>query len=328
MWTISQRRVLLVPFLLILCLLAVWGTGCMTQEAPPDPVDVALAESVEEGAVAYNAPETMRLNETVEIQVLLSKTISGDELEQLLSAEGTYYSDDEVEIADRMKATLQSEDEEAFNIRPLHSNDSQLVGSGRTEWRWSVTARKPRAQKLTLVLERLVWFEEQGEWRFVDSYARDIVVTVTPIEWVVHGGWIWVVLGGVLAGSAIGFWSLRRSRRRPLPGARTFLSPALYQQLRHVLLQCGPFDDEDDLRALFADPRISVWGDDLPGADSAARRVEATIAFLQKRQNRAAENALVLFLQVVQDRVSPDDYCHGQLGAVIQSLTTRNVEAE
>jgi hypothetical protein len=328
MWTIPERKVLLVPFLLALCLLAVWGTGCAGQAVQPDPVDVVLAASVEEGAVAYNAPETMRLNETVEIQVLLSKTIPGDELEQLLSAGGIYFSDDEVEIADRMKATLQSEDEDAFDIRPLHSNDSQLVGSGRTQWQWSVTARKPRAQKLTLVLERLVRFEEQGEWRFVDSYTRDIVISVTPIEWFVLGGWIWVVLGVVLTGSAIGIWSLRRYRRQPLPGARTFLSPELYQQLRHVLLQCGPFDDEDDLRALFADPRISVWADDLPGADSAVRRVEATIAFLQKRQNRAAENALVLFLQVLQDRVSPDDYCHVQLGAVIQGLTTSNVEVE
>ncbi|MBN1877706.1 MAG: hypothetical protein JXA33_26015 [Anaerolineae bacterium] len=94
----------------------------------------------------------------------------------------------------------------------------------------------------------------------------------------------------------------------------------LYHELSNVLLSCGPFSSNDELRATFTDSRITQWRHDLPEANSVRGRVDATIDFLGERSSSTDINALVLFLCVLADRVSPGNACHYNLRELAQRL--------
>jgi hypothetical protein len=100
---------------------------------------------------------------------------------------------------------------------------------------------------------------------------------------------------------------------RTPPGELVSIAPGLYRQLESILLRCGPFDRERALRAVFIDARLSPWRDGLPRANNTVRQVRATIDYLYRRRNEAQENALVLFLRVLADQISPGDACRQSL---------------
>lgn len=91
------------------------------------------------------------------------------------------------------------------------------------------------------------------------------------------------------------------------------ISPILYQQLRSTLTECAPFSSDAELKTVFVDRRIHPWRDWLPQANSVGGRVEATIDFLHTKYNSVQENALVLLLHVLGERVETGDACHQKL---------------
>jgi hypothetical protein len=101
------------------------------------------------------------------------------------------------------------------------------------------------------------------------------------------------------------------------------------RELRNALLDCGPFNSQRDIRAVFADERLSPWRNRLPEADSLTGRVEATIAFLHnQRHARTGENALVTLLHVLSERLDPDDACYDRLADLAEALTAAPGPAE
>ena len=101
------------------------------------------------------------------------------------------------------------------------------------------------------------------------------------------------------------------------------IPPQLHQQIRTVLLECGPFDDNSQIRDLFTDGRISPWRFSLPSRDNVIARVEAYIAFLAgKRRADDGQNALVLLLRVLSERLDEGSDCPHRLTAVADELAT------
>lgn len=98
------------------------------------------------------------------------------------------------------------------------------------------------------------------------------------------------------------------------------ISPQLYNQLRNTLLDCGPFSNEQEIRAIFADARISPWRYSLPHADNPMSRVEGTIGFLYTKFTTNQQNALVLMLKVLQDRTPLGDACYQKLNSLVYTL--------
>lgn len=95
----------------------------------------------------------------------------------------------------------------------------------------------------------------------------------------------------------------------------------LFNRIRQALLDCGPFDTDRQLRAVFADSRLSPWRHNLPQADSLTGRVDALIDFLHtKQRGDTRANALVLFLQVLSERLDPGDACHHRLKELAAEL--------
>lgn len=94
----------------------------------------------------------------------------------------------------------------------------------------------------------------------------------------------------------------------------------IINELHELLPSCGPFESNESLRHCFIDDRIAHWRNDVRETGSVKERVEALIDFLFQRRNSGQENGLVLFLDYLRDRVSPEDGCHAQLIEVANLL--------
>jgi hypothetical protein len=100
----------------------------------------------------------------------------------------------------------------------------------------------------------------------------------------------------------------------------------IYSRLCDVLVRCDCFASEAQLRARFADSRISAWRDTLKQTDSPAARVHAVIAHLSERYDAQGHNALVLFLRVLADQTPVNDAQHRalvQLAADLERVLIR-----
>jgi hypothetical protein len=95
----------------------------------------------------------------------------------------------------------------------------------------------------------------------------------------------------------------------------------MYNPLKQALLDCGPFESDDALRAIFVDERLKPWRHSLPQASSSTSRAEAIIAFLvDKRRADTKESALFLLLRVLSERHDPADECHLRLARLAEEL--------
>lgn len=94
----------------------------------------------------------------------------------------------------------------------------------------------------------------------------------------------------------------------------------LYNRCYDTLLCCDVFGDNARLRALFVDKRINPWRNQVPETTDHAGRVALVIDFLHDRYDEAHKNALVLFLYVVQDRISVQDLLYQELTQLVQDF--------
>ena len=101
------------------------------------------------------------------------------------------------------------------------------------------------------------------------------------------------------------------------------LTPTLLNQIRDTLRDCGPFENDRQLRALFVDPRINPWRDRLPThSASFYDLINDVINLLHtKRSADYNENGLILFLQVIVEQVDKGDACHNQILDLITELS-------
>src|SRR5258708_39585904 len=118
-------------------------------------IDNSLSQSMQ-SSIAYNAPASMKLDDSVTIQLLINPSVSPPDLGQQVTENGQVVTTT-IEITPLMKADLVSSDKDAFDIQQLHDNAIQPIGSkSTTTWEWVVTARQTGAQKLTLVTSPLI----------------------------------------------------------------------------------------------------------------------------------------------------------------------------
>ncbi len=104
-----------------------------------------------------------------------------------------------------------------------------------------------------------------------------------------------------------------KGRIHNLGGESSGILTNLYSQLRTVLLDCGSFATDRELKVIFVDKRLSPWRNRLPQADNPSGRVESVIDFLHNQYNDVEENVLVLLLRVLSERLDPGDACHQRL---------------
>ena len=153
-------------------------------------VDEALRQSLQ-ASIAYNAPQTMQLDETITMELLLNPSVEPPGLGAQIAEPGEVVTAS-IEVTARMKAELISRDAEAFFIQPLHNSPEQFIsGTETTRWNWDVTAHKGGTQRLTLIVYRLVVVDGVESWWQIETYRSNIDVTVTLGQRLAMLDWKW-----------------------------------------------------------------------------------------------------------------------------------------
>lgn len=187
-------------------------------------IDTMLKQSIP-ASIAYNDPSEMEVGKPITIELRLNPSISEPELAREVEESGEVVTGI-VEITPQMKAEILPADEEAFTIRPIHDDPVQLVSTVETtRWAWYVTAEKEGPQQLTIVLYRLIRYEESDSWREVESYKSDIDVQVTLLGRLQSLGWGWTAAALlILVGIGASWYRQRPGIKRvesspPLPAS-------------------------------------------------------------------------------------------------------------
>ena len=95
----------------------------------------------------------------------------------------------------------------------------------------------------------------------------------------------------------------------------------ILNRLRSLLHNCTQINNTHHLRSLFIDQRLSPFQSHLPDANDFNEMIEKLIAFLYGRNHwESGKNGLVCFLEVLIDRLHPQDACRFQLQQLIDDL--------
>ena len=165
-------------------------------------------------SIAYNKPESMNLDQTVTIELLLNPSVPPEALSTQVTETGQVASTS-IKITPRMKALLVANDPTAFVIQSIHDNPEQLVSStDTTRWAWLVTAKEAGTERLTLIIYRLVKYEGQDYWREVKTYRTNIDVKVTFGQQLRSLDWKWIVGVAVTALLIPAFWRWYDQRKK------------------------------------------------------------------------------------------------------------------
>ena len=170
-------------------------------------IDEVLKAAIQ-GHVSYEIPAEAKLDESLEIQLLVTPFATAEVLNQQIAAMKPAQEVD-IAITPLMKAEMISADPQAFAIQALHASAEQvMLADAPTEWRWSLTANKPGSQTLMITLYRQVEYNGQYYWRMVETYENHIQVSMTAKQRFEKFDWKWLV--GILLTALLipAFWRL------------------------------------------------------------------------------------------------------------------------
>lgn len=213
------------------------ASGCPRFEevaAIDEIVDRQLKNSMRSN-IAFISPESMKQGDSTIIELYLNPSSSQDALATEITRGGSYVTSTaepgqlvglageevavetvNIEITNRMKATLVSLDPEAFVVQELHDSAEQAISAvDSTIWRWSITAKTEGTNILVLTLFRLIITSNGSEyWREVESYKTSIAVDVSPEDRIKSLDWKWII--GIIVSALLipAFWRWFDSRKK------------------------------------------------------------------------------------------------------------------
>jgi hypothetical protein len=232
--------------------------GSLSVEEQLARIDEILKQSAR-ASIAYNAPSEMQLDETVTIELLLNPSLSEEELKEQVTEPGTVQTSANVEITPQMKAELIAADPQALAITPLHDDPIQVIsGTETTKWSWFVNAKKEGIQKLSLVIYRLVKYEDKEDWRVVETYKADIQIRVTLLNRIRAMNWAWIV-GPIVALLAIAAFRRWYDPRKPKIDSKG--SGAVREISGHIFISYRRSDSADIVGRIY-DRLVQEFGRD------------------------------------------------------------------
>ena len=200
--------------LAIVVLLCLVNYGCAG--APPTSAGNS-SDQLKDGATAvFTTPQSMRLEETTDIELLVNPSKNADQLQSELTEQGqsghaaTQYSK-------TMEAQLVSH---GFNIAAVGPS-TQLVEAGRTtRWKWQIKPKEGGEQRLDLTLTAVLG---EGKDRILlQTLRRDIKVNVKFSQrasgWLSglkDAQWLWAAIIVPIGTLAIAWWQRRKKKRQP-----------------------------------------------------------------------------------------------------------------
>jgi hypothetical protein len=98
------------------------------------------------------------------------------------------------------------------------------------------------------------------------------------------------------------------------------ISSDLYKRIRQTLLDCGPFESDRQLRAIFAHPNLHPWRNKLPQANSQEERVDLFLDQLLEECTAGSERLIAVFLRILSERLDPAMACHHRLAELAHEI--------
>jgi len=183
---------------------------------PPQKTGTPQKRTVDEirkdliqGNLAFNKPKDMLLDESREFKLVVSPTLPVGRLKDLLQNDSEAQTR-EVPLSDYMEATLYGD-----NFTIANATQRKLISnSGYTEWVWDVTPTKPGKQRLRLVLNAIVTYDDGEKPLEIETFHELIDVNVsttqrfTAIATTISGHLQWIV-PSLLIPLALWFWNRR-----------------------------------------------------------------------------------------------------------------------
>lgn len=164
--------------------------------------------------VVFTTPDSMKLEETKVIELLVSPSESVEKLTAALSEPGKSGSGS-TKYADRMEAQLTGT---GFTITAIGPSVQPVEAGQTTKWMWQIKPKDAGAQRLDLTLNAVL---NDGKDRgMVQTFHRDIRINVS---WGQRASsfianlkdlqWLWAVIIVPIAGAGYGWWHRKRKGR-------------------------------------------------------------------------------------------------------------------
>jgi hypothetical protein len=164
------------------------------------------------GNIAFNAPQSIRLKETAQIQLLLSFEQSIEDLRNAVTAAGEKEGA-RIQVSNRMAARLTGPN---FQITAITPEQQAITSKGVTEWKWEIKSTTAGKQLLHLTLSALFNIDGAPSQRAIRTFDKTIEVQVTlaqqASEFIVNNWqWIWAA---VLVPVCACLWKSVKARKK------------------------------------------------------------------------------------------------------------------
>jgi len=227
----TKKRKLIISFLVsILVLLVLFGFlsffGKRPYETASVPVEVKpihinidvkvknivdkLLEKMEFGAIVFNAPTDINIDDSHQIQLLLSLSETVENLKKSVTEQGEKVGAT-IRVNDRMEAHLSGD---MFQITAITPEIQAVSKSQQTEWKWEIHPKKEGKHKLHLTLTALLDIDGKSTPRAIKTFDKDIEVNVTATQKIDlffknNWQWLWAAVLVPVAG-----WLWKRNKKK------------------------------------------------------------------------------------------------------------------
>ena len=157
---------------------------------PHGDVDRML-EEMEFGAIAFDAPTNINIDDSPQIQLILSLAETVEKLKQSITEEGEKVGAT-IRVSDRMEARLSGY---MFQITAITPEIQAVSKRQQTEWKWEIHPRKEGRHKLHLTLTALLEIDGHNTPRVIRTFDKIIEVNVTPTQKIglfIKNNWQWL----------------------------------------------------------------------------------------------------------------------------------------
>lgn len=154
-----------------------------------------ILEGMDLGAIAFNTPESINIEDSAQIQLILSFKESMEELKNEIAEEGKKEGA-QIIATERMEARLSGD---KFQILAITPELQAVSATEKTEWKWEIHPKEKGQHKLHLTLTALVKIDGQSTPRAIKTYSKIIHVNVTAVQKVGiffqnNWQWLWATL--------------------------------------------------------------------------------------------------------------------------------------
>lgn len=161
--------------------------------SPPSSVDRLLNE-MDFGAIAFNVPTEINIDDVPQIQLILSLADSVEELKQTITEQGEILGVT-IKVSDRMEARLSGY---MFQITAITPEQQAVSKTKQTEWKWEIHPKEQGRHKLHLTITVLLEIDGESTPRAIRSFDKLIQVNVTAtqkLKLFFNRNWEWLLLG-------------------------------------------------------------------------------------------------------------------------------------